>query len=125
MKKCFLLCFILMACASGNKNMTADIFQEIETGITEKVLKEKVGSPYTVKDLGNGEKEYEYIQRVVVSDRNFETVHYLFIIKDGKVTSKKIVKTQEKPQPLLERNAYDLQTSFKAEEKSVESVEKK
>ncbi len=93
--------------------MDGDTFTSLSVGMSEKELRAQAGSPYNKKNLGNGEVEYEYIERVVVSDRTFEVRHYYFIIKDGHVTSKKVISKQEDHHPLLERNAYDMQTTFK------------
>ena len=113
MKKYFIFSLlILSACYAGHQIMTTDTFYEIDLGMSEKELKQKAGSPYATKDLGNGEKEYEYIERVKANKRTIETRHYFFIIKDGKVTSKHM-KYADEYKPLLERNAYDLQTSSK------------
>lgn len=113
MKKFLFLCLILTACAAGSKRMDTDVFCSVDVGASERELKAKAGSPYNTKNLGHGEVEYEYIERVIVSDRTFEIRHYYFILKNGKVTSKKVIEKQEDHHPLLERNAYDMQTSFK------------
>ena len=114
-KYIFLSFFLLMACAAGHRIMTTETFYEVNEGMTEKELKAKAGTPYLIKDLGNGEKQYEYIERVIINNRTVEARRYLFIIKNGIVTSKKIV-YDDKDKPLLERNAYDLQTSLKGKD---------
>ena len=112
MKKYLFMClFMCVACTAGHKIMTFDAFSDIEEGINEKELKEMAGTPYSIKNLGNGIKEYEYIERIIIDDRVIEMNHYIFIIKDGIVTSKKVIKG-ENFKPFLDRNAYDLQTSY-------------
>jgi hypothetical protein len=111
MKKYLIGClFMLAACTAGHRIMTTDIFSEMDVGMSEKELKQKAGDPYSVKTLASGDKEYEYIERVIVDDRAVESRHYFFIIKNGFVFSKKMVEG-DKYKPLLDRNAYDLQTS--------------
>ena len=90
--------------------MNSETFSEIDSGMTEKQLRAKAGSPYSIKRLGGGEVEYEYIERIKADDRTIESRHYFFIIKNGVITSKKMV-YDTYDQPILERNAYDLQSS--------------
>lgn len=112
MKKYFLLClFFFSSFTAGHKIMTKDTFSEIEIGISEPKLKDQLGEPDLIKNIDSGEKEFEYIERVSVDDRTMEVRHYLFLIKDGKVSSKKMILDDDRFKPLLERNAYDLQTS--------------
>ena len=97
------------ACAAGHSMMTMDKYSEISVGTTREELKEKAGKPYSIKKIGDHEEIYEYIERINVENRFVERRHYLFIIKNGKITSKKV--TQEEPPPLEFRNSYELQTS--------------
>lgn len=108
----FILTVSLLAawsCASGGKTMTAEGFSEISVGMTEKEVQQKYGKPYSIKDLGEGEIEYRYIEKVTIGrDRVLQEKHYLIILKNGKVTS---TKTQILNRPVYERNSYEMQTS--------------
>ena len=103
--------FLTFSCAQGHKVVSEERFYEADLGMSEKELKGKLGKPYAVKKMKNGEKEFKYIERVYSNNRHIETRIYFFVLKDGRVISKRIEK-DDKYKPLLERNAYDLQTSF-------------
>lgn len=111
MKKYFLVFIILFtSCSMGNKVMREQKFYKIEVGTKVEDLKEKAGEPYSIKKLPSGDEEYEYIERIYSEDGIIEIRHYYFIIKDGRVFSKKMM--YETP-PLFpfRRNSIDLQTS--------------
>jgi hypothetical protein len=115
MKKYLFLClFFCAACASGQKIITTETFSDVEMGLSEKELKTQLGTPDTIRKYSGGVQEYEYIERIIASDRNIQNKHYFFIIKDGVVISKRMVE-DEAFRPVLERNAYDLQTSFNSD----------
>jgi hypothetical protein len=113
------IAFFLFACAAwaGSKVATDMAFDQIDVGATEAELKQKIGSPYAVKNLSNCEKEFEYIERVIIDDRMIEMRHYYFVIKDGMVASKRMVEDKMKGKRLLDRNAFDLQTSLNEKDK--------
>ncbi|MBN2479990.1 MAG: outer membrane protein assembly factor BamE [Parachlamydiales bacterium] len=113
MKKTFLIILsslFLLSC--GSKAITSDDFYQVDVGMSSKEVKEKMGTPYSVKNLGNGEVQYKYIERVRAGDRVLLEKHYLITIKDGKVTSKKVIDLNR---PVYERNSYDMQTSLSEE----------
>lgn len=119
MKKYFIFClFFCFACASSGKIVTMDDYCKVEVGMTEKELKNELGEPYAIKCYC-GVKEYEYIERLIVPDRDVEARHYFFIVKDEVIISKRVIK-EDPYRPLLERNAYDLQTSYNREEQQQE-----
>lgn len=116
MKKYLLLSlFFCVACAAGHKIMTENTYSDVEVGMNEKELKTLAGAPYSIHKLANGVKEYEYIERVIVDDRTIEVRNYFFTIKDGVVTSKRVIPGNMRNRPLLERNAHDLQTTYNNE----------
>jgi outer membrane protein assembly factor BamE (lipoprotein component of BamABCDE complex) len=107
----FIFLFFLFSCASGGKVMTAEDFSEIHVGMTTSEIEKKYGKPFSVKELGNDEVEYVYIEKVVVNRaRVLQEKHYLIILKNGRVTS---TKTQIYNRPSYERNSYEMQTSYK------------
>jgi hypothetical protein len=63
-------------------------------------MEQRVGSPYQIRNLKDGEKEYEYIERITMGDEVVEENHYFIIVQDGKVKGKRT--TQQTPP------AYDL-----------------
>lgn len=110
MRSFFIIFFVLTACMAGHVVMTEELFYDVEVGMSEKELRKKAGKPYEKKKLKDGTIEYAYIERVEAGGREIETRKYIFIIKDGRVIRKDI-KELDKYKPILERNAYDLQTS--------------
>ena len=107
-----MVCFLLAACASGGKIVTQESFSEVERGITAVELKEKLGSPNETKKLASGDVEYIYFERVQANDEIVEVKHYIFIIRQGRVYDKKMrFEKIQLPYRILERNAFDLQTS--------------
>ena len=101
-------------CASGSKVMTADEFSEVSVGQSGDEIQKKHGKPYSIKRLGNNEVEYIYIERMQMAKRVLRERHYLIILKNGKVTSTQ-VRTFNRPS--YEGNSYEMQTSFKSDEK--------
>ncbi len=108
----FLILALITSCASGGKVVTQESFSEIERGITVTQLKGQLGSPNEIKKLASGDEEYIYFERIQANKEVVELRHYIFIIKQGKVFDKKMrFMKQPLPYRILERNAYDLQTS--------------
>lgn len=107
-----MVCFFLAACASGGKVVTQESFSEVERGITLVELKNKLGTPNQIKKLASGDEEYIYFERVQGNDEIVEVKHYIFIIRQGRVYDKKMrFEKMQLPYRILERNAFDLQTS--------------
>lgn len=117
------LFFFLFFCGAwaSSKVMTMNAYYEVEVGWTESQLKDSLGRPFAVKSLSSGERELEYIERVFVDDRMVELRHYFFTIKGDIVTSKRMVEDKFKGKRLLERNAYDLQTTLNNEDEKGKS----
>ncbi len=111
MKNIFLslfLCVAIFGCSRGSQVITLEKFSEISIGSSVKELKNVFGKPDRI-DKGNvGEEIYIYLERIQSENRLIMFRQYLFIIQNGKVTSKKILYEKEE---LDDRNAYDLQTS--------------
>jgi len=78
--------------------------------MTKSELRKIAGKPVLIRDLKSGAKQYEYVERITENGRIMQARKYLFIIKDGKVTSKKMV--FEDPPLFDKRDSYELQTSF-------------
>jgi len=106
----FIFCFFILSCASGGKVMTQDNFSQVTVGMTKSELTKIAGEPVLVRDLKSGAKQYEYIERITDNGRIIEVRKYLFIVKYGKVVSKKMV--FEGPPLFEKRDSYELQTSF-------------
>ena len=103
------LCIMAFGCMRGHQIMTYDRFDDLPIGMHVQDLQKKAGKPYSIKNLGNNEQEFEYLERLTMGDRVVEERHYLFIIRNGKVVSKHV--TSDSRPPLEGRNAYELQTS--------------
>ena len=107
-----MVCFLLAACASGSKVVTQENFVEVERGITASELKARLGTPNEIRKLDSGDAEYIYFERVQANDEVVEVKQYIFIIRQGRVFDKKMrFEKMQLPYRILERNAFDLQTS--------------
>jgi len=107
------LSILLFSCASGGKVMTAEKFSEVSIGMTSDDLNKKFGKPYSIKDLGEGEVEYIYIEKIHMGSRVLQERHYLIILKNERVTS---TKTRYYSRPAYQRNSYEMQTSYNDKE---------
>ncbi len=110
----------LLGCASGSKIMNAEGFSEISVGQTADDIQKKHGRPYSIKTLGPNEVEYVYIERMPMGKRVLRETHYLIILKNGKVSS---TQTRTYNRPSYEGNSYEMQTSFKKDEKDDVNLE--
>lgn len=109
MKNLLITVFIIFAgCISGHRVMTMSEFHEIPVGTTAVQLKLIAGKPYMISRHDEGIEEYEYIERLTIGSRIATERHYYFILKDGKVTSKRIEDISPPPYLL---NSYDLETT--------------
>lgn len=108
------LSILVFSCASGGKVMTAESFSEVSIGMSSDEMQKKFGKPYSIKDLGEGEVEYTYIEKIHMGSRVLQERHYLIILKNGRVTS---TKTRDYSRPAWQRNSYEMQTSYNKEEK--------
>ncbi len=100
-------------CASGGKIMTEDTFSQVSIGMTTKEVINKFGRPYSIKNLGHGEIEYKYIEKVIVGRAKvLQEKHYFIIFKNGQVSS---TKTEYLNRPSYEENSYEMQTSYHKE----------
>lgn len=112
----FVILLTTFACASGGKVMTPEQFSEVSVGMTGDEVSKKFGSPYSIKNLGHGDFEYIYIEKVTIGEgRVLQEKHYLILFRNGRVTS---TKTEILNQPAYQRNSYDMQTSYNEEENS-------
>lgn len=103
----------IWGCASGSKVMTIEDFSDISVGQTSDDIQKKHGKPYSIKNIGDNEVEYTYIERIPMGKRVLQERHYLIILKNGKVTS---TQTRSFNRPVYERNSYEMQTSYNKEE---------
>lgn len=108
------LSILLFSCASGGKVMTTESFSEVSIGMSSDEMQKKFGKPYSIKDLGEGEVEYTYIEKIHMGSRVLQERHYLIILKNGRVTA---TKTRDFSRPAWQRNSYEMQTSYNKEEK--------
>jgi hypothetical protein len=104
----FFLLFLLTACAAGGHVVTMDKFYEVPIGATEPQLVESIGKPYAIKEKKDGSKEYEYIERIKIGNRDAEERKYIIVIQNGKVASKKIESSIPLPYGF---DSYDMQTT--------------
>jgi hypothetical protein len=95
----FLALFFLSSCSSRSA-MTRENFDSIPLGTPLCTVTSMAGDPYSVRSLGNGAFEYEYIERITLGQELMAENHYFFKVKDGQVVAKKM-KMEKQP-------AYDL-----------------
>ncbi len=110
---CFLSLVICMSCAAGNRVMTMEEYHEVSVGMTEKEVKQKIGKPYSTKNLGKNQVQYIYIEKLYSGTRVLQERHYLITFTNGKVTSKKVLDFNR---PVWQRNSYEMQTSLNDKE---------
>jgi hypothetical protein len=84
----FSLLFCLGCHPSGEKVMTKNEFDAIQTGTTDKVLVQEHGKPYHIQQINPAIKNYIYIERFHAPHGVREYRHYVFEIKDGRIVSK-------------------------------------
>ena len=89
--------------------MTMESFQEIPIGSSEEEVVASAGKPYAVHKKGDGTLEYEYIERFRgTGNRNIQERHYYLLVKDGKVTSKRVQVATPTPYTF---DSFDMQTT--------------
>ena len=88
--------------------MTMQSFADVPIGSTEKQVIAAAGTPDTIREHPDGTVEYEYVERIKAGSRDIETRYYIFVIKDDKVTSKKI--KQSSPAP-YDFDSFEMQTT--------------
>lgn len=104
---------MIWGCASGGKIMTEDAFSQVTAGMSYKEVTNKLGKPYSIKNLSNFEVEYKYIEKIVASNAKvFQEKHYFVVFKNGRVINTKVVYLNR---PSYEENSYEMQTSFNKE----------
>ena len=109
MKKLLLsVLIVLTGCAAGHRVMTMNEFHGIPVGTTAVQLQSVAGKPYTISKHDEGGEEYEYIERLTIGSRIATERHYYFILKEGKVVSKRVEDISPPPYLL---NSYDLQST--------------
>jgi hypothetical protein len=89
---------------------TQTSFYQVDVGATVAELEETMGAPYAKHKTSNGDVEYEYIERLKEGNRNLEVRHYFFLIKDGRVVSKRTRTSNPSP---YEFDSYQMQTTQK------------
>lgn len=116
MKYLFLSLILLLtfSCVGGGRIMTTDQYCQISVGMTTKEFVHRFGRPYCLRNLGYGEIEYEYIEKMIIGEcRVLQEKHYLILFKNDRVVSTKIIYLN---QPSYERNSYEMQTSYNKDE---------
>jgi hypothetical protein len=100
--------FLCTACSMSGKPVTMEAFYEVEISTTKEELVQRLGEPYYITNKGDGTTEYEYIERVTIGARNVEERHYVIILRQGKVVSKRIKQSIPLPYTF---DSYDMQTT--------------
>lgn len=79
----------LLSCFHRSAVMTRQDFNTVEMGEPISTLEQRVGAPYTIRNLKNGGQEYEYIERITMGDEVIEENHYFIIVENGKIIGKR------------------------------------
>jgi hypothetical protein len=96
MKKWPIAMILLMtSCFARSTMMTRGNFENIQEGEPIAEVQKVVGDPYSVRKLGDGSEEYQYIERIDLGMETVEENRYYLIIKNGQVVSKRF--NQETP----------------------------
>ncbi|MBF8263039.1 MAG: hypothetical protein HW387_704 [Parachlamydiales bacterium] len=101
--------FMLAACASGPSIVTMSAFYDIPVGATKDEVIAKAGDPVSINKKDDGSVEYDYVERLKAGSRLLEERHYIIILKEGVVVSKRV--EQNSPIP-TQFNSYEMQTTF-------------
>lgn len=108
MKKIIVLSLVLYSCSSGGSVVTMNEFYEVPIGASQEEVVKTIGKPVNTKNLPDGSVEYEYVERLSVGERTLNERHYIIVMRDGKVVSKRI--KQESPNP-YGFDSYEMQTT--------------
>ncbi len=100
--------FLLAACSMSGKPVTMDAFYEVEMAAPTAQVIEVLGQPYATHEKEDGAVEYEYIERIKIGGRDAEERHYFILIKNGRVTSKRVRQSSPLPYGF---DSYDMQTT--------------
>lgn len=89
MKWCVLLITIfLVGCNTNYQVMTRKGFDEVDVGMTSRVIEQRFGNPYKIYSKGGEVEIYEYIERIPIGTQVFEQRRYYIVIEKGRVVSK-------------------------------------
>ncbi|MBI3508239.1 MAG: hypothetical protein HY069_01195 [Chlamydiia bacterium] len=102
------LFFVLLCGCAGHQMMTMQSFADVPIGASESEIVSTSGQPDTIRKMKDGTVEYEYVERIKAADRDIETRFYIFVLKDNKVTAKKI--RQASPSPAT-FDSFEMQTT--------------
>lgn len=80
----------MLLCACSSQMMTRKNFEDVQVGSSMTDVQKRVGSPYAVRKGANGTEEYEYIERFYLNDEVIEENHYILVVKNGQVVSKRL-----------------------------------
>jgi len=108
-KKIFLSALIILsACTAGSRMMTSTTFYEVPVGTSKQELVAQAGTPYSVNKNSEGVEEFKYIERLKIGGRNVQETHYIFTLKEGKVSSKRVETFLAPPTTF---DSYEMQTT--------------
>jgi hypothetical protein len=94
MKKIALLLLLAAAC-SRHHMMSQSEYSAINLGTPIEKVQNDVGHPRNVRNLPDGQQEYEYIEHINVGGNMVMQYHYYLTVSEGRIVSKRY--TQEKP----------------------------
>lgn len=95
--------------------MTMNSLYDVPIGSSRAQVEQSAGKPYAVHEMKDGTVEYEYIERFKAGNRNIEYRRYIFVFRDGKLSSKRFDQGSP-PGYDFNYDTFDMQTTQNAAE---------
>lgn len=89
------LFFLLIATSAFAMNRLQ--YNDLMLGTRGSAIVNKYGDPYSVRDLGNGTLEYEYVERISMNNELVYENHYILTIVNGQLVNKRIRQENRPP----------------------------
>jgi hypothetical protein len=103
------LLLLSSACVSGGNLATMDHYSDVSIGASaDQVVSQMGRRPSQIERKSDGSIEYIYVERINASARNITERRYIFVLKDGKVVSKRV--KQSEP-PAYKFDSFEMQTT--------------
>ena len=86
---CTVILLTTFSCAHS-KMMTYNSYQRVDIGDNIFDVQSYNGPPYEIRNVGNGVREYVYVERIPTAEGTDLFREYTLIVIDGRVTEKKM-----------------------------------
>jgi len=88
--------------------MTKEQFEEVCVGNSVASIRGEAGEPYSVRIVGEGVEEYEYVERISLGSRDIAENHYFLTVSNGRVIGKRM----EQRRPPSYSQIYQTEPNF-------------